>query len=648
MDICEVMQEAVRRQCVIVDCETNGTPIHDDDWQLYGIGLAAGGRVCYSTAPHILQTICELLWQFPHLVVAHNAVFDLRCLKKFSGLRDYPKYPICTMIAMNLLDDNLTPKQLGLKTIIAKLFQHKMMTWNEASLFGPESQVFADYCAKGDCFQTERLWDWQRPQLKERGLMPCFERILMPMVKVVADMENVGVQWDVKHNAVLKLIYGAVAANYEDQLKDVLGRDVSLSSPDQIAKRLFVDMRIPTDGVKKTKGGKNKQGRYQVDADTMGRLAKKGHAVCQVYTRHNHLSHMISTYIDAPMRFMDKCNRVHPTTWLVSATGRTRQSNPSLQTIPAMEDDAEIAAALELEAAKQLRDCGAECDDIRLRSTFVARPRYKLIVHDWSQQQLRIAAHVTGDVRLINAYTTWQCTCGAKGHSAKLLEVCPKCGALPNEAILKDKDARGFWHGLDLHQQTLDLIRGLRNRKDAKICNFQLIFLATAKTMHDNNPQYSIDEWESNIADFFTGYDGVKQYHWKMRRVLQSKGECRDMFGRIRRVSKDGLKEEFRFKHAWNQFVNFPIQAPEVAIAELAAAKIREEMLETGMWAESIGERGVTQVHLNHDELVHEAPEEMVPEAERIIQKHMRYCVQLKVPMNVDGHIVDRWSQAKG
>lgn len=651
----QIFREAQKVNRIIVDIESNHACVQKKDWELYGAGLCANGVAEYYEAPQDILMISKLLWAFPGDVVNHNIKFDLRGLKKNADqhgvrLRSYPTNIICTMIAMNLLDDNLRDNQLKLKLLVPKILGVEMMTYEEAISHGKDSQVFKDYCAKGDCFQTERLWLWQEPQLVEEDLIHLLRRLYMEMTKVVCDMETIGVQWDLTQARKLGIIYHAYVEEVKAELQKKIGDDINLNSGDQVAKRLYGDLKIPTRGVTMTKGGKNKAPRHQVDAKTMKMLAARGYPVAQLFSRYNHLTKMLSTYIVSPIKFalQDERKKVHPSTWLTSATSRTRQSNPTLQTTPSTEDDGskegKMLKARLIELGQERLN---EYIDVSLRSPFIAPHTYHLLVSDWSQQQLRICAHVTQDPAFVHAYTTWLChSCGKTGASTELLMICPECGAGRNKKILKDPAAKGFWHGLDVHQQTQDAIPSILNRVTAKITNFQLIFDATSWTMYNQHPDVSQDEWERIIHEFFEIHPPVKAYHIRQQTKMMRNGFSRDIFGRKRRITKKMIQTSG--KHACNQLINFDIQSPEVGIAELAAIKIRNEFMQKGLWAEYPDERGITQIHINHDELVYQVPDELKEQALPVVEHHMRHCVKLRVPLDVDTTWVKRWSEAKG
>ena len=645
----EILTRAKAVGYIVADVESNHADVHKDDWCFDGIGIGSGGLVNYITDPREALDVIRCLWVFEGWTVAHNAQFDLQAMKKFSGLRGYPLKPGCTMIATNLCDDNLRETELGLKKLVPRLFDHKMVTYAEALEFGKDSPEFADYCARGDCYWTEKLWLWARQRLEAEGIWKYYEKIMSEAVKVVCDMQTVGVGYDLEQARKVGIVYNAVVGDARRDLQETMGSEINLNSPDQVAKRLYEDLGVPTAGVKKTKGGKNKEPRFTVDVATMDMLALKGFEVCKKYSRYNHLTKMLSTYVVSPAYFAlkDPNFRVHPNTWLTSATGRTRQNKPTMQTTPVSEDDGTPDGKLmKTWLDTKCKALFGEVFDLSLRSPVVARPGHVLSVADWSQQQLRICAHVTGDPHMMGAYTSWQCrTCGAQGDSAKLLLSCPQCGAQADKKILKGAD-KSFWHGLDIHAQTLADIPILHGRQDAKTCNFELIFNAMAWTLSQRHPEHTETEWEAIIRAYFTKYIEVKRYHVDQEWLMDDKGECQDMFGRKRRITRDMIRKAR--KHCLNQVINAPIQMPEVGIALLAATRIRRELIEKQMWAESATERGATLIHINHDELILEEPLEMADAVEEIQMRHMRDCVQLRVPLDAELKRVWRWSEAKG
>jgi DNA polymerase-1 len=277
-----------------------------------------------------------------------------------------------------------------------------------------------------------------------------------------------------------------------------------------------------------------------------------------------------------------------------------------------------------------------------IRQMFIAQPGYKFVVADFSQIELRLMAHFSKDPMFLKAFRDWQCTaCNSKGSDTKILHKCPKCGAAENEAILKDKSIPAFWHGLDLHTMTAEMVPALHgNRQSGKTANFALIYAAGATRMNMEAPEFSIGEWQDVIDDYFQTYSAVRHFHKYMEQVLNTSHETRDIFGRKRRIHPFVIKKSF--KHALNQIINAPIQGSAAGIIQLASTKLRKIMIEKGYW-----QKEVIVVNSVHDETDTEVREDKLDEVIPMMKDCFENIVSLEVPIRVDIGVGANWKDAK-
>jgi len=616
-----------------------------DGFKLIGCGFATEGAEFFADTDADIERICKALFYNHNIhAVAHNAKYDIKCLRAAKLITRYPVSLRCTMVAANLLDDNKHPNQLGLKPLVYDTFGHRMMTYKEAIEHGPRSKEFYEY-GLDDVRWTLKLWHKYHPELEKQNLWNLFSKIVMPALNAFSDMEIVGVGWDLSGARGLLTGFQKLRDDMEDAVLSEIG-DLNLGSGDQLAKRLFDELGYSTRGIPMTDSGK----RLSVDAKAMDTLAKR-YPVCHKIKTFRTASKMISTYIEPLTRMCleDPKRRVHPTFWVVSSTGRTRCTNPNFQNIPAY-------------LAKEFKH-------LNIRRNVIPADGRRFIVADLSQIELRLCAHFTQDAAFMRAYRGWQCTaCGAAGDSTVILHTCPECGADENEKILNtcpkcgakhvhvDKKAgtcavcrgdssydlakiRAFWHGLDIHTETTESIAALHgDRQNGKRANFALIYNATARKMHDEYPDLSVDEWQDVITQFFEHYRGVQRWHMQMQRQLYDTGVCTDIFGRRRRITANELRKSP--KHALNQFVNFPIQASACNLIMLAIVKLRELFIDKGWW-----ERRVWLTNFVHDEIILEVPDKDSVIADVIddVQAVTEHVVQLRVPLRMDFDIADNW-----
>jgi len=593
----------------------------DPDFKMFGCGFKTDGVQTFARDPKWVSIVLKTLFADPTIdAVAYNGKYDLRCLAaaKIISFEDFPTESLCDpMVAVNLLDDNRKPGEMGLKKVILDMFGYKMASFKEASSDGLDTEAFEEY-ALDDVIQEYRLWKYLKPQLEEQGLMPIFRRILMPVSSVFSDMEMVGIKWDLVGARRLLRGFQELRTKMEKEIHNEIGH-ININSGDQLAKRLFTDLGYSTRGITQTASGK----RYSTDAYAMNTLALK-YPIADKIRTYRTATKMINTYIEPISRLAldDVRERVHPTIWVISTTGRTRMTDPNFQNIPAW-----------IHTRKGF-------EHLNIRKNVIAADGYSLIVADLSQIELRLVAHVSRDEIFTNAYRTWVCSNCGTGESDVILHRCPKCNLLENESALKGGE--GFWHGEDLHQKTCDLVPATKNRQGAKTANFALVYLATAWKMHIEYPDLSVREWEKVIKEYFArdAYFGVHKWHIRMEHLFKTRRVCTDIFGRKRRIPAAAVKRSY--KHALNQFVNFIPQASACAMMELAAVNMRKDFIDREVWR-----REIYPVNFIHDELVFEAPDELAEKYAREIRDHMELTVQLKVPVRADVVIAKRWGDAK-
>jgi len=200
---------------------------------------------------------------------------------------------------------------------------------------------------------------------------------------------------------------------------------------------------------------------------------------------------------------------------------------------------------------------------------------------------------------------------------------------------------RAFYHGEDLHQHTADAVAPLKgNRAAGKMCNFALVYYATATRMHYEYPEYSIREWSDIISLYFEEYWGVRAWHLRSDTLLNSTGVCTEIFGRKRRFLKSQIYKNP--KHALNSFINFGPQSSACHMIEYALGNLRRKWIADGIWMDQ-----VTISNMVHDEIVVEANPEIVPSVYADVRDALELSVQLKVPVRAALYVVDRWSDAK-
>jgi len=615
--------EAVKNGVFTFDVE------HDPDkkasdavFTLWGVGFATGTEVMFIQNLDVAKDIIVQLFAHDEVEkVAFNGKYDLKCLKAVGWLPmegPYPKNLCDPMVAINLLDDNRRPKQLGLKKYVKDTYDYDMMQFKEASVAGPTSPLFVHY-AKDDAKWELRCWTDLKPRLIAEGLWKLFTKILMPVSGLFADLELHGLRWDTACARKTMLGFMKLRDQWEIEIVHELG-GININSGDQLAKRLFEDLGYSTKGIAMTDTGR----RFSVDAKAMDHLARL-YPICKKIVHYRTANKMIGTYIEPLTRMAidDPHGRIHPTVWIVSSTGRTRMEKPNFQNVPKYLDEDQFAG-------------------LKIRDSVVAAPGNKLIVADLSQVELRMCGHICQDPLFLKAYREWNCTaCGESGsEEVQIMHVCPKCGAAENEEILKDPDAKGFWHGLDLHSMTAESVPIFKgDRQKGKKSNFAFIYCATGRRMNYEYPELSVDEWNLAIMQYMKRYVGVFQWHLRMEALLKSKGVTQDVFGRKRRIPRRTIHANY--KHALNMFVNFGPQSSACGYIEIAGINMMNQWQDEGKWMKTVWPQNFV-----HDEWVFECVEQDVPAASATIVHWMENSVRFRVPMRTDLKVVDSWGKA--
>lgn len=601
---------------ICLDIESNHAEPHKENFELWGLAVNLDGHCEYHRDRASIQEVMDEVVHGPYLSIFHNGKFDIRGLRKAGVLHTYD-FPFAdTFVGLNLCDENLKDNQLGLKPSAKRYFGAELHPYCVDLFCQPESENFADY-AKNDVLYTLRLWkEVVLPMLENDALVDLFFCIYMRTVKYLADMEDAGIQWDFNNAAEIEKRFYEKQKILDKGIRDILGIDIDINSPKQLIQRMFHDLHYDISLAHKTD-----KGNVSVDSTTLENMRKR-YPVAEKIIQLRNCEKMRNTYLRPQTRLAHECGgRIHPSFWQTTLTGRKRSSKPNFQNQPVIKDS-----------------------DLNIRNCAVAEKGTLLIVCDLSQAQLRGVAHVSQDRAMMDAYLTWQCTaCRQKGQSVTFLEKCPKCGALPNEDILKDPTQKGFWHGLDIHQLTADATDLCR--KDGKSANFALCFGANAWKM-DGEYGGGVPKWEAAIDKWFSNYIGVKAWHDATETFVMKNGFVKSPCGRLRRFTKEQIERASRDrsyrKHLLNQAYNAPIQALEGHYLSTAVGNIRDIAIKEGLWRTYV--KLVLEVH---DEIVFQVDKHLAEDFGKLAQHEMRYALPLKVPMDSDLTIAETWGEAK-
>ena len=486
-----------------------------------------------------------------------------------------------TMVASYVLDPNR--RQHGLDALALTLLGHRMIPYSEVAGKGKSQISFAEVAldrareyACEDADFTLRLRDHFEPQLREQKLDGLFRELEMPLVPVLARMEANGIRIDVPFFRAMNERLEADLASISAEIVKLAGEEFNLNSTPQLREVLFEKLGLPV--VKRTKTGPS------TDASVLEELAVMGHPLPIQLLEYRQLEKLRNTYVDALPRLVNpETGRIHTSfNQTVAATGRLSSSDPNLQNIP-----------IRTELGREIR------------KGFVADEGYLFFGADYSQIELRILAHFSGD-----------------------------------EAFV-----RAFQEGIDVHRQTASVIFGVgleevtpEMRSQAKTINFATLYGQGAFSLA-RQLGVSREEAGTFIEEYFQRFSGVRSFLDRQVALAKEQGFVETLSGRRRYIPEMNAKN-------WNvqQFgeriaQNTPIQGTAADLIKVAMIRI-QKLLETSFPTSRL----LLQVH---DELLLEVPKEDVEEVGAMVTQEMVGAIDLNVPLAVDSGMGTSWYASK-
>lgn len=486
-----------------------------------------------------------------------------------------------TMLQSYVLDSNgkhnmdeLAMKHLGLATtkfedIAGK--GKKQLTFNQIAL-----EQATPYAAE-DADITLQLHQHFWPQLEaDEKLKQLYQDIELPLVPVLSDMEHQGVHINAAMLQAQSLELQTRLVALEKQTHEIAGEAFNLSSPKQLQTILFEKLELPI-------LGKTPKGQPSTAESVLEELASLGHELPKLILEYRGLSKLKSTYTDKlPEQITQRTARVHTSYHqAVTATGRLSSSDPNLQNIP-------------------IRNVEGR----RIREAFTAPEGYKILASDYSQIELRIMAHLSGDQGLLKAFAE-----GKDIHKATAAEVF----STPLDQVTSEQ------------------------RRAAKAINFGLIYGMSAFGLAK---QLNVTRGEAQdyVDLYFARYPGVKTYMDNTRETAKEKGYVETLFGRRLYLPEINARNKQRREYAERTAINAPMQGTAADIIKLA-------MLSVSNWLKSTNQstKMIMQVH---DELVFEVPEAELEMVKTQIERLMSEAANLDVPLVVESGVGDSWDEA--
>ncbi|NJI23454.1 DNA polymerase I [Aeromonas veronii] len=470
--------------------------------------------------------------------------------------------------------DSLAKRYLGLETTSFEDIAGKgvkQLTFNQIEL-----EQAAPYAAE-DADITLRLHQTLWGQLEAvPGLAKVFSEIELPLLPVLARMELLGTTIDPKLLHQQSQEIELRLAELEKQAHELAGQEFNLSSPKQLGEILFTKLGLPI--IKKTP-----KGAPSTAEEVLAELAET-YELPRLLMEHRGLAKLKSTYTDKlPLMIKPRTGRVHTSYHqAVAATGRLSSSDPNLQNIPVRNEQGR-----------------------RIRQAFIPSAGYKLVAADYSQIELRIMAHLSGDKGLLTAFAE-----GKDIHKATAAEV----------------------FGVALDAVTTDM------RRSAKAINFGLIYGMSAFGLAK---QLGIGRAEAQkyMDLYFERYPGVLEYMERTRQQAEAQGYVETLFGRRLYLPDIKSRNAGLRKAAERAAINAPMQGT-------AADIIKRAMINVDSWIRGIEDESIRMLMQVHDELVFEIREEKLEEYIAIIKEKMSAAAELHVPLLVEAGTGDNWDQA--
>ena len=575
----------VTKQILSLDTET--TSINPVDAELVGLSFAVEeGKAFYVAIPaerEKAQTIVNIfkpLYESTEILkIGQNIKYDMEVLMNYGVRLAAPMFD--TMIAHYVLQpeqkhnmDILAETLLGYQTVhIDELIGPKGKGQKNMRDLSPAD--ICDYAAE-DADVTLRLYNVLKPRLKEAGVDDLFYNIEMPLVPVLAEMEMNGVRLDTKALAETSRTLTDRMKQIEQNIYKLAGHEFNIASPKQVGEVLFGEMKI-VDKPKKTKTGQ-----FVTSEEVLQQLRSKAPIVDDILA-HRGLKKLLGTYVDAlPKLINPRTGHIHTSfNQAVTATGRLSSSDPNLQNIPVRGED-----------GKEIRKC------------FIPEPGCLFFSADYSQIELRVMAHLSGDKNMIEAFRE-----GYDIHAATAAR------------IYKEKIE--------------DVSRDQRTK--AKRANFGIIYGITVFGLTERL-DISRDEAKQLIDGYFETFPEVQAYMEKAKELAREHGYAETFFHRRRYLpditSHNATVRNFAERNA----INAPIQGSAADIIKIAMVHIYERFRREG-----IKSKMILQVH---DELNFSVLPEEKERVEKIVLEEMQNAYPLQVPLVADSGWGENWLEA--
>jgi DNA polymerase-1 len=590
------------RKAALLSLDTETSSLEPHDAELIGLGLSAGvgqtwylpfghrppeGALAAPQAVHVLPPIdspacaplAALLRDGTPPKAGHNIKYDWQVLRRAGVELGGVAYD--SMLASFVVDPGR--RSHAIDTLSVEYFGRPMRSFTDLTGRGKAQIPFAEvpvavaaaYCG-ADAETVLALHEAMAPIVRDHALEGLLHEIEMPLVEVLVDMEWEGIAIDRELFARLSVDLAGDLNQLERQIAQLSGSDLNLNSPRQLAALLYEKLQLPI--LKRTKTGPS------TDAEVLDQLAAMGHEVPGRILEYRELQKLKSTYVDVlPTRVNRTTGRIHTSfNQTGAATGRLSSSEPNLQNIPVRTPRGEA-----------------------IRRGFVPREGCRFVVADYSQIELRLMAHLSGDPEFV----------------------------------------RAFREGGDIHRQTAAVIFNVpagqvtpELRSRAKTINFGTIY-GQGPFALSRQLGITQDEAKAFITQYFERFRGVREFLDLQVRLARDRGYVETLFGRRRYIPEINDKNFNLRAFAERTAGNSPLQGSAADLIKIAMVRLHRSLRDHGLKAHLL-----LQVH---DELVVEAPLAAVDRTVELVREAMQGAAELSIPLVVDVGIGENWLDAK-
>jgi len=581
----ELAKEIEKHTVIAIDTETNSLDCITA--KMVGISISFKEGEAYYIPTAYAEPLRGVIENQEIAKVGHNIKFDYEI---FAGNGFHLQgIAFDTMIAAYLINPNARAQSLD--QLAFTELGIEMAKIDELIGKGKEQITFdlvdvekAALYAGEDADMTFRLYNHLRADLDQGGFNELMSRIEAPLITALAHMEMNGVLVDLKLLSELSTEFSKRIEKLKVQIFEIAGEEFNISSPAQMQKILYdkLDLRnkipFPKDIKKLPSGG------YSTGAEQLERLKESGDPIIDLILEYRELTKLTTTYVDAlPKMVNSKTGRIHTSfNQTIAATGRLSSTNPNLQNIPIRTDTGML-----------------------IRKAFIADKGFQIMSADYSQIELRVIAHMSGDVEMTKAFQE-----GQDVHTVTAARVY----GVPEAEVTKEM------------------------RRTAKIVNFGIVYGVSA---HGLQRQSALDYAQAKdfIEKYFETHTGIRTYLDDVVKVARERGFAETLFGRRRYLPELGSSNFAVRGSAERMASNMPIQGTAADLLKLA-------MIEIDNTIASVSPK--TKMLLTvHDELVMEVPDADIEKVRAFIKEKMENIVKLDVPVVVEIGVGNNWGEAK-